>query len=75
MNNDLKRQLQNRREAALKLPPLEHLPGDVRDPAQINLEPATFGLQQYRQWWLDNRDKPHVQHQIKTMVEAQGLIA
>lgn len=45
MNNDLKRQLQNRREAVLKLPPLEHLPGDVRDPAKTNLEPATFGLQ------------------------------
>lgn len=75
MNNNLKRQLQNRREAALKLPPLEHLPGDVRDPAKPNLEPATFGLQQYRQWWQSHAGNRTMQKSIELMVRAEGLIA
>ena len=72
--SELQREYKRRLDAARRLPPLDHIPGDVRDPLELEhrREPkaTAFGMQEYRQWWLDNEGKPHIQRQIETMVNA-----
>ena len=71
MSSDLRTQLERRRDAALRLPPLEHLPGDVRDPDTRPSKPPTFTLNDWRAWWRES--DPLKRTHIEAMAQAEGV--